>query len=164
VLRLIAAIDAKQGVANDQGIPWQGQLPTDAAYYREQTSNGMIVMGYGTYKEFSKPLHDRANYVVARPNSGELRAGFVGIGDMANFLDEHAADLVWVIGGAALFAETLANADQLYLTQLDRDFHCTKFFPEFSDAFELQSSDGPHVESDITFHFDVWRRKSATSI
>jgi dihydrofolate reductase len=158
VLNLIAAVDEALGVANDGGIPWQGKLPTDAQYFRDQTTVGIILMGYGTYKEFDKPLHDRENFVVARPDSGELKSGFVGVPDAADFLDQHAHDLVWVIGGAALFAQTLARADQLLLTRVVGDFHCTKFFPTFSDAFELQSEASPHVESGITFHFESWQR------
>ncbi len=158
MLNLIAAVDEALGVANDGGIPWQGKLPTDAQYFRDQTTVGIILMGYGTYKEFDKPLHDRENFVVARPDSGELKSGFVGVPDAADFLDQHAHDLVWVIGGAALFAQTLARADQLLLTRVVGDFHCTKFFPTFSDAFELQSEASPHVESGITFHFESWQR------
>jgi dihydrofolate reductase len=158
MLRLIAAIDSKSGIANDQGIPWQGKIPTDASYFRDKTTEGFIVMGFGTYKEFDRPVHERDNFVVARPESGKLRPGFVGVSDVASFLEEHENELVWVIGGAALFAKTLAGADELYLTQLDRDFQCTKFFPTFSDAFERKSDDGPHVESGISFHFQVWQR------
>jgi dihydrofolate reductase len=159
VNRLIAAVDAKLGVANDHGIPWQGKLPSDAKYFRDQTSQGIIVMGYGTYQEFTAPLHDRENFVVARPDSGELRAGFVAITDVASFLQQRANDLVWVIGGAALFAATLDSADELYLTRVEQDFDCTKFFPAFSDAFALTSDAVPQVENGITFHFEIWHRR-----
>jgi dihydrofolate reductase len=164
MLRLIAAVDNALGVADDKGIPWQGKIPTDAQYFREQTTNGIIVMGFGTYQEFKSPLHDRENFVVSRPDTGELRQGFVGVTDVTSFIQEHEGDLVWVIGGAALFEKTLGSADELYLTQIDRDFHCTKFFPTFSEAFELSSDDGPHSESDITFRFEVWRRKFQSAV
>jgi len=163
VLNLIAAVDEALGVANDGGIPWQGKIPTDAQYFRDQTSKGIILMGYGTYKEFDSPLHDRENFVVARPDSGELKPGFVGVPDAADFLDQHGHDLVWVIGGAALFAQTLSRADQLFLTRVGGDYHCTKFFPTFSDAFESQSEADPHVESGVTFHFEIWQRTQAAT-
>ena len=67
-------------------------------------------------------------------------------------------ELVWVIGGAALFSASLARAGELVLTHLDADFHCTKFFPEFADTFELDNVDGPHDENDINFRFETWRR------
>jgi dihydrofolate reductase len=158
MLRLIAAIDNRRGVANEHGIPWQGQIPTDTKRFHELTSDGLIVMGYGTYQEYDKPLHDRENFVVSRPDTGDLRPGFVPIPDANQFFDQHARELVWVIGGAALFEDSLASADELFLTQLDADFHCSKFFPEFADGFELASNAGPQTESGITFHFETWRR------
>jgi dihydrofolate reductase len=156
MIRLIAAIDSTRGVANDKGIPWQGKLPTDAQHYRDQTENGVIVMGYETYTEYDKPLHDRDNYVAARPDSGELKPGFVLVPVLDNFLNEHTNDLVWVIGGAALFGKALKWADELHLTQVDGDFECTKFFPPFAESFSLQSAQVSLTESDITFRFEIW--------
>jgi len=110
-----------------------------------------------------QPLHNRDNYVVARPDSGELKPGFKLVPDLESFLVDHTADLVWVIGGAALFAKTLKDADELHLTQVDGDFHCTKFFPSFSDAFTLKSETGSQIENDITFRFEVWVRTISKS-
>jgi dihydrofolate reductase len=160
MLRLIAAIDSRRGIANEHGIPWQGKIPTDSEYFRKQTEIGIILMGYGTYREFDGPLHGRENFVVARPDTGELRPGFVAISDAAQFFELHSNDVVWVIGGAALFDKSLLFADELFLTQLDADFHCTKFFPNYSDTFELERNLGSHVESSITFNFEIWQRLS----
>jgi len=158
MLRMIAALDSRRGIADEHGIPWQGKIPTDSKYFREQTQNGLILMGYGTYKEFDTPLHDRENYVVVHPDTEDLRPGFAPVSDATHFFEEHSRDIVWVIGGAALFATSLPLADELFLTQLESDFHCTKFFPEYADTFELERTLGSHKESDITFHFEVWQR------
>lgn len=160
MLRLIAAMDAERGVANDQGIPWQGKIPTDTNRFHELTSTGIVLMGYGTYKEYDKPLHGRDNFVVSHPDGVALRLGFVLVPDANQFLDEHEDAVVWLIGGAKLFGDLLARADELWLTQLDGDFQCTKFFPEFSDAFAVEDDDGPHSENDITFHFRTWKRST----
>ena len=159
MIRLIAAVDERLGVANEHGIPWQGHLPSDAAYFREQTNDGDIVMGFGTYKEFDRPLHDRVNFVVTRPDTAELKSGFVAVTDVSALLEHHEAEHLWVIGGAALFADTIAQADELYLTRLDADFHCTKFFPSFADDFALTSDATPKVENGISFHFQQWDRR-----
>jgi dihydrofolate reductase len=158
MIRLIAAMDKQLGIADEHGIPWQGKIPLDTMRFHEKTANGIIVMGFATYKEYDKPLHERQNFVVARPDSGELRTGFVAIPDADQFFDRHANEVIGVIGGAALFSVTLARADELVLTQLDAVFHCTKFFPQAADAFELISDDGPHVENGITFRFQTWLR------
>ncbi len=158
MVRLIAAVDNKLGIADDHGIPWQGQIPMDTKYFNDQTSEGIIVMGFRTYLEFDQTLHHRENFVVTRSDSAELRPGFERIVDLPDFFREHARELVWVIGGAGLFAASLATADELYITRLDRDFRCTKFFPAFADAFELVSDLGPHTENGISFRFEIWRR------
>jgi dihydrofolate reductase len=158
MVRLIAAIDGHRGLAGQHGIPWQGRIPADTSYFREQTAQGMIVMGYRTYEEFDVPLHDRSNFVVARSAASPLRPGFVAIGDLIEFLHQYASDLVWVIGGAAVFAQALPLADELHITQLEGDFHCTKFFPVFEDEFVLTTELGPQVQNDISFRTQIWGR------
>ncbi|HET7320437.1 MAG TPA: dihydrofolate reductase [Candidatus Saccharimonadales bacterium] len=158
MIRAIAAIDNKRGIANDRGIPWQGKVPSDTAWFRDNTmSGGLILMGYGTYTEFSKPLHGRQNF-VATHRPVPLREGFTKVTDARKFLKETTED-VWNIGGAVLFAETLDMNDELYLTKLQGDFQCTKFFPEYDNLFELASESKPITENGITFTFCVYRRK-----
>src|SRR3989344_9485490 len=157
MIRFIAAIDKKRGVANDHGIPWQGKIPTDVAHFREKTLYGNVMMGAGRYKEQEKPLADRRN-IVAMGSPEPLRPGFEGTTDARKFLQEFKGD-IWVGGGAALFASTLDLADELHLTLLESDFNCTKFFPEYQQGFEKVSESEPIIENGITFRFTVWKRK-----
>jgi len=158
MIRAIVATDSKRGIADDHGIPWQGKVPSDAAWFREKTmTGGLILMGYGTYTEFSSPLHGRENFVAThRPEP--LRDGFSKVADARKFLQETTED-VWNIGGAALFTETLDLNDELYITKLQGDFDCTKFFPEYEQLFELASESEPITENGITFTFCIYRRK-----
>ena len=157
MIRFICAMDSKQGIANEGGIPWQGKLPTDVAYFRKKTLHSTIMMGAGWYAEQQKPLPDRLN-VVATTTTEQLRPGFEKVSDARLYLQDAGVD-VWVGGGAGLFASTLDLADELYITQLDGDFGCTKFFPKFSDDFTLVSQTEPQTENGITFRFQVWQRR-----
>lgn len=157
MIRFIAAIDEKQGLADAGGIPWQGKIPTDVKYFRDKTLHGNVMMGYGWYKEQQKPLPDRRN-LVATTNPEKLREGFELVTDARKFLQETTDD-IWVGGGAGLFASTLDLADELYLTQLQGDFNCTKFFPEFKDKFSLKSESEEREENGIKFRFQVWTNK-----
>ena len=38
-------------------------------------------------------------------------------------------DVVWIIGGASVYAEALAFADAVYLTHIRQDFPCDVYFP-----------------------------------
>jgi dihydrofolate reductase len=158
MIRFIAAIDSKQGIADDHGIPWQGRLPTDVKYYHEKIKDVDNIMGFGLYKELSKPYPNRKNYVATTKENPDLRPGFEPVYDAVQFLRETKDD-IWNLGGALLFANTLYLADELYITQLDQDFNCTKFFPEFKDKFEKVSETKPQTENGITFTFQVWRPK-----
>jgi dihydrofolate reductase len=160
VIRLIAAIDVRRGIATDSGIPWT--LPGDSAYFREKTSSGLIVMGRATYDEFAAPLHDRENFVFST-TSKPLRDGFHVVASLDQLVAAHPGEEVWVIGGAGVYAETIAQAHELLLTQVTGDFDCTKFFPPYRDAFALQSRSEDHQEGDITYQFEVWRRSGSES-
>ncbi|MDB5163870.1 MAG: dfrA [Candidatus Saccharibacteria bacterium] len=159
MIRFIAVMDSRKGIANERGIPWQGQVPSDTAYFRSMTLHGNLIMGAGWYKEQIKPLPDRRN-LVATSSSETLRPGFEKVTDVRTFLQQAKED-IWVGGGAALFASTLDLADELYLTKLDGDWHCTKFFPEYEQAFELVSQSESLTENGIVFKFTVYKRKPA---
>jgi dihydrofolate reductase len=160
MIRLIAAIDSRRGIATDSGIPWK--LPDDSAYFREKTSSGLIVMGRATYDEFAAPLHDRENYVFSTTSS-PLRKGFEAVTSLAELSEAHPAQDVWVIGGASVYAETISQADELLLTQVRGDFHCTKFFPPYQPAFALQNKSEEHQEGGVSYQFQIWRPLAAGS-
>lgn len=154
MIRLIAAIDSQRGIATDSGIPWT--LPGDSAYFREQTATGLILMGRATYDEFASPLHDRENFVLTR-NPAPLRAGFQAVASLDQLVADHPDQDTWVIGGATVYNETIGEAQELLLTQVEGDFHCTKFFPSYRDDFRLAAHDGEHREGDVDYRFETWQ-------
>lgn len=156
MIRFIAAIDSRRGIADDNGIPWN--LPTDVAYYRAKVRFHDYLIGYGTYANYVEPLADTRTY-VATTKTDELRPGFNKISDPSEFLGQAKSD-VWVGGGSGLFNSTLHLADELYLTRIHHDFHCTKFFPLFESDFELIEQLKPQTENGLTFQFETWRQKS----
>lgn len=158
MIRCIAALDEKRGIADEHGIPWQGKVPGDVAYYHDKIKSGTLLMGYGLYRELSKPYPGGVNYVATRETSEKLREGFSPVADAREFLQKTGGD-IWNLGGALLFASTLDLADELYLTRLAGDFHCTKFFPAFEDEFERFSQSEAVTENGVTYRFEVWRRK-----
>lgn len=155
IIRAIAAIDEKRGLANEQGIPWN--LPSDRAYVRQKTQGGDLLMGYGTYLELPRPLPSRKNLVVT--DGGEpLREGFRAITDLRAFM-KNPPENTWIFGGAGVFAQTIDDIDELYITQLYGNFDCTKFLPEFKDDFVLVRESPIQLENNIHFRYQIWRRK-----
>lgn len=163
MIRFIAAIDSKKGLADDHGIPWD--LPSDKKYFRAKTIHSVVMMGAGWYKEQIKPLPERRN-IVATSNPAPLRPGFEKTTDARQFLQEYQGEGpdIWVGGGAGLFESTLDLADELYITHLTGDFNCTKFFPDFEDKFELVQKSEPQTENGISFYYTIYKRAQSVTI
>lgn len=157
MIRFIAALDKNMGLADDHGIPWLGRLPIDEKYFRDKTIGGTLLMGYGEYSKKRRPLVDRRN-LVATTKTETLKDGFEKVSDARKFLITTNED-IWVSGGANLFTSTLDLADELYLTRIDYDFNCTKFFPKYRDRFTLRLKSQLYNEGGLTFCFEVWSRK-----
>ncbi len=154
MIRLIAAIDSRRGIATDSGIPWE--LPGDSAYFREKTATGAILMGGATYTEFAAPLHGRENFVLtARPDP--LRTGFRAVGTLKELATDQAGEDIWVLGGGKVYAEAIGQAEELFLTQVVGDFHCTKFFPPYEADFRLATRADDLEEGGVTYRFETWQ-------
>jgi dihydrofolate reductase len=156
MIRLIAAIDSRRGVATDAGIPWK--LPGDTAYFHEKTATGLILMGWATYNEFAAPLHGRENFVLTA-DSGRLRTGFLPVGSLDQLATEHPDEDIWVIGGAKVYAETISEAEELLLTQVVGDFHCTKFFPPYETECRRAARGDDRQDGDVTYRFETWQHR-----
>jgi dihydrofolate reductase len=156
MIRLIAAMDSKRGIATASGIPWK--LPGDTAYFRQQTAEGLILMGRATYDEFATPLHERENFVLTT-GPGPLRAGFGAVRDLDQLRASHPGEDIWVIGGSTVYAQTISEAEELLITQVLGDFDCTKFFPSFTDAFRLTVHGDEREDGGVSYRFETWQRR-----
>jgi len=118
-------------------------------------------MGKKTFIEalHNHPLKDRQNYVVTRDPSPV--PGAIVINDLSGFINDWPADRVlWIIGGSEIFAQTIKQANELYITEIDGDFGCDKFYPEYRDEFELVNDGEPQTENGITYRFRIYQPKS----
>ena len=121
-LALVWAQTADGVIGRDGTLPWH--LPEDLARFRRLTAGHTVVMGRRTWEslpERMRPLPDRRNVVLSRDRA--YRAGGAQVcPSLEAALDLLGADdEVWVIGGAALFAEAIARADRLEVTDVDLD-------------------------------------------
>ena len=93
------------------------------------------------------------------PTTTPLRAGFQAITDLQQLRAAHPDEDIWVIGGATVYRETIAEAEELLLTQVLKDFQCTKFFPPYEADFELESQSIDHQEAGLTYRFETWQSR-----
>ena len=132
MIRLIAAIDRKRGIAKHGGMPWF--IPEDEKYFTTQTKmrGGCVLTGGRTFRDTyqGKPLIDRQNYILTHADTPI--EGVILVHDLGKLLDEFKDKELWVSGGAEIFKEIMDadKADELYLTHIDADCGSDKGFPE----------------------------------
>lgn len=156
MIRLIAAIDEKRGIAKDGYQPWH--IPADEQYFKDQTCKfgARILMGRKTFEVMKHPLPARTNFVLSHNHQGE--SGIVSLTDLGAFL-RSLADDIWIIGGAAVYEQTIAQADFLYLTLIESNFGCDQFFPDYEDEFELVDQSPTQYEAGLSYKYAIYRRR-----
>jgi dihydrofolate reductase len=136
--------EAAGGVIGASGaMPWH--VPEDLAHFKETTLTAPVVMGRKTWDslpERFRPLPGRENIVITRQQDwaaeGARRAA--DIADAVRGLRR-----VWIIGGAEIFAQVIAHADRLEVTEIDIEVEGDAFAPSKDgwrvvDAGEWQTS------------------------
>lgn len=154
MIRLIAAIDSKHGLARGGAIPWD--IADDRSFFREQTTSkgGVILMGKQTFDTIGHPLKNRRNIILSNKLMAMPGAEIVNNLSILNTLRD-----VWVIGGEAVFKQTIDLADELYLTHVDDDFNCDQFFPSYTEKFLQKWRSDTKMLNNVKFWYEVLTRR-----
>jgi len=157
---LVAAVADNGVIGRGGALPWR--LKSDMLRLRALTWGKPIVVGRTTYLSFTKqPLPGRTNIVVSRnPNfaaSGALVASSLDAALKAARGDalRRAADAIIVLGGADIYAQTMAIADRLVITRVHLEPDGDAKFPAIDPEIwrETQRSEhraGPDDEASFT--------------
>ncbi len=132
---LIAGVARNGAIGRDNGLLWR--LPEDMAHFKALTMGHPVIMGRKTWDSLParfRPLPGRRNIVLSRNADLQLDGAEV----VASLHEALAAcadtELVFVIGGAQIYAEALPRADRLELTEVDADYAADAFFPAWDRA------------------------------
>ena len=131
IISIISAVADNRVIGKSNTLPWH--LPADFKYFKENTLNKPIVMGFKTFQSIGEtPLPKRKNVILNNnPNYKAPEGCF-----LAKSIDEVSEMLkseeeVMVCGGASVYRQFLPIADRLYLTFIHHKFEGDTFFPEF---------------------------------
>lgn len=137
-LSLVAALGLDHAIGKDNALPWH--LSADLRRFKALTLGKPVLMGRRTAESLGRALPGRRNLVLTR--SGRVPfAGMEAFATLAQALDAvRDAPEACVIGGGAVFAETLSLASRLHLTWVDtRVPGADAWFPHF-DAGEWRET------------------------
>jgi dihydrofolate reductase len=165
IVLMVAVAD--NGVIGARGsIPWR--VKSDVLRLKAMTMGKPVVMGRKTFESLPRPLPGRTNIVVTRDANyraaGALvttsfaAARAVALGDaLRRFATEVA-----VIGGADIYAQWMAAADRLEITEVHARPEGDTFFPsidpaQWEEVARVRNSASPGDSAD--FSYVTYRRR-----
>lgn len=155
---LIAAVASNGIIGKDNELIWR--LPADMAYFTRNTLGKPVLMGRKTFESLKRPLRDRTNVILSRTMT-EAPEGCVLVRSVSEALDKYADVELMVIGGAEIYAQTLAVADRLLLTEIDQSFEGDTYFPAFDRSQWKLVSRTPGIRDErnlLPYSFCIYER------
>ena len=157
-LKLIYARAANGVIGANQQLPWH--LPEDLAHFKKHTLGNPVLMGRKTWEALPakfRPLPGRPNLVLTRQKNwhaeGAHRVSTIEEGmALALALSAPGSDL-WIIGGAELYAQTQAVADEALVTEIEQDFEGDAFAPTLGPDWQEHSRQAHTSASGLRFNF-----------
>lgn len=149
--------EARGGVIGASGtIPWH--VPEDMAHFKEVTLGAPVIMGRKTWDslpERFRPLPGRENVVITRQQDwsadGARRASNVSEA-------VRGRDRVWIMGGAEVYAQVIADADRLEVTEIDLDVAGDAFAPSKAGWRLVDEGEWQTSRTGIRFRFLGYER------
>jgi dihydrofolate reductase len=154
---LVAAV-ARNGVIGARGqLPWH--LPEDLKHFKKLTLGHPVIMGRRTWESLPRALPGRENIVVTRSANRDMPGASVANSVAAAIALCAGEPIVFVIGGAGLFAETLPVADGLVLTEIERDYEGDVYFPAWDRGAWREAQREKHTSAEgVPFSFVLYEK------
>ena len=143
---LIVAVARNRVIGKDNQLLWS--IPEDMAHFKRLTAGHAVLMGRKTWEslpERFRPLPGRRNIVISRQPAYAAPGA-----ELADSLEKgialaSTAEKLFIIGGAQIYAQSMALADRLEITEVDLAPEGDAWFPEISavDWQETEKTAGP---------------------
>ncbi len=137
-------------------MPWH--LPEDLKHFKALTLGHPIIMGRKTWESLGRPLPGRHNIVITR-NADYRADGATVERSLTDAQALCANETAFVIGGGEIYAQALALATRLELTEIDAEFAGDTQFPANARVgFSEVSREVHHAAAGFDYAFVSYRR------
>ena len=159
-LAIIAAVARNGVIGANNGLPWR--LTGDLKRFKSLTWGKPLVMGRKTYLSIPRALPGRETIVVTR-DPAFAPTGVLIAHELDAALDlasararAMGADQIIVAGGGEIYAQTIARASRLFITEVALDADGDIRFPpidpsQWREVRREKGERGPRDNADFTF-------------
>ena len=162
---LVVAASTNNAIGKDNKLLWN--LPNDLRFFKNVTWAMPVLMGRKSFDSLgNKPLKGRINIVLT--SSKFLKHnGIVVVNKIKNaefFAKENDYKELMILGGGHVYAQTIDDADKIYMTRVHHVFEdADTFFPVIDEKKWKLDSNEDHFKDDkhaYDYSFQLWERRS----
>lgn len=134
MLKILVAFDENRVIGKNNTLIWH--LPADLKRFKALTTGHVIIMGRKTFESIGKPLPNRTTIVISRQADLQIEGAIIAHSVEEAILKAKSItrEDIFIVGGAEIYALSLALADQILVTQLHDIFEGDAYFPEIPSA------------------------------
>lgn len=142
LIAAIGAVSANGMIGLDGWLPWD--IPDELAYFEDLVVGAALVIGRLTYESMDVVPVD--SFVVSRRADLELKPGCRRVATVEEGLRAalQTGKLVFVIGGASVYAAAWPYCHRFHLTRIEAEFAGDSLFPS-----EIPVNDWPIVAESV---------------
>jgi dihydrofolate reductase len=161
---IVVAASTNNAIGKDNKLLWN--LPNDLRFFKNITWAMPVLMGRKSFDSLgNRPLTGRINIVLT---SGKFlkHEGIVVVNKIKNaefFAKTNDYKELMILGGGNVYAQTIDDADKIYITRVHHVFEdADTFFPVIDEKKWKLVSNEDHFKDDkhaYDYSFQLWERK-----
>ncbi|MCF8055530.1 MAG: dihydrofolate reductase [Desulfocapsa sp.] len=157
-LILIAAMSRNRVIGHNNTIPWH--IPEEMYHFKKCTMGHAVIMGRKTFASIGNALPGRFNVVLSKNKTLHIPGC-----TLAHTLAEgiqlcQDQEKTFIIGGRAVYQESLELVDTIILSILDREYEGDTFFPSLPKK-HFQEISAKRMGNEQPFTLHTYQRISA---
>lgn len=130
---VITCVDSDFGLGKNNSIPWN--IKDDMDYFKNMTTNNIVIMGRLTYESIGKALPNRINIVISNTLN---QNDYIDVIIVKSVIESiiYVESLkpidknVYIIGGSNIYKEFLKKKIpyKIYLNKINKWYDCDTYF------------------------------------
>jgi dihydrofolate reductase len=152
-MNIIVAVDKNWAIGNQNKLLIS--IPEDMRFFRDETTNKVVVMGKTTLNSFpnGRPLRDRTNIILTTDKNFKAEGAIIvhSVEEALETLKNYKSEDIYIIGGASVYKQFLDYCDVAHITKIDYTYHADTFFPNLDEKPEWEIA----AESDERTYYDI---------
>lgn len=161
-MNIIVAVDKNWGIGEQNNL--LVSIPADMKFFRETTTNKVVVMGRKTLESFpqKQPLKNRTNIVLTTDKNYTVNGAIVvhTLDEMLEELKNYKEEDIFVIGGESIYRQMLPYCKLAHVTKIDHAYEADTYFPDLDemDDWNITGISEEQTYFDLEYYFTRYER------